>query len=432
MTSHSDQQRPRDWGFYLLILGLFIAAVTIQPSISGDGAIRFQVLDALMNGETLPPSKYSIIQPLISYPLAWTVDQLGFSYRGVIRYFNIFVMLGLGQYIFRKIALAQGRRFATDMALLVLGASMIGPSLASYYGEVLTAFTIVAGFLSLRSQPWLGSALLAIGVTNTPVIGIAVLLAAIALRQSFWPIVAALAAAFVFFLGETYLKFGGLLGSGYFSQVEHGPAHPILPYSGRPGFSYPMFLGVVSIFFSFGKGLIFFFPSLALFLSRRRMRRAGLMGKEGLALGLFALGLILVYSKWWAWHGAGFWGPRFFLIFIFPVAFLVADQFRHAMERFDTMVLALVLVASTWVAMASLAFGEFRIIAACESQGALTEVFCYFVPEFSPLWRAFIVHEPSYIVGKLAGNGLVIWQVLVCGYFILRVKDSVVQSTQYK
>ena len=32
----------------------------------------------------------------------------------------------------------------------------------------------------------------------------------------------------------------------------------ILTYSGRPGFSYPLFFGVLSVLFSFGKGLVCF------------------------------------------------------------------------------------------------------------------------------------------------------------------------------
>lgn len=421
MNTRTDQQHPRDWGFYLLILGLFIAAVTIQPSIAGDGAVRFQVLEALMNGTALPQSKYSIIHPLISYPLAVVADVLGFEYRGAVRYFNILLMLALGQYIFRKVAALKGKRFATDMALLILGASMLPPSLASFYGEVLTAFTLVAGYLSLQNQPWLGAALIAIGVANTPVTGIAVLLTTAALRKHFVPIVVGLALAFVFFLSETYLKFGGLLGSGYFSSEEHGVGSSLLPYSGKPGFSYPLFLGAVSIIFSFGKGLLFFIPPIVLFLSRRRMVQAHLFGKEGLALALFSLGLLLVYSKWWAWHGAGFWGPRFFLVLIFPATYLLAVQINTIKDRFDRIVLTIILVASTWVGMTSLSFGEFRAIDACGSLGALTEILCYFVPEYSPLWRAFVIYQPTYILGKLFGNGLVVWQVLVCGYFLTRI-----------
>ena len=45
--------------------------------------------------------------------------------------------------------------------------------------------------------------------------------------------------------------------------MTHG-IKTIMPYSGRPGFSYPFLFGLLSILFSFGNGLLFFTPGLLL------------------------------------------------------------------------------------------------------------------------------------------------------------------------
>ena len=44
---------------------------------------------------------------------------------------------------------------------------------------------------------------------------------------------------------------------------DHGSI-TVMPFSGRPGFSYPAFFGILGIVFSLGKGLLFFAPGLFL------------------------------------------------------------------------------------------------------------------------------------------------------------------------
>jgi hypothetical protein len=66
------------------------------------------------------------------------------------------------------------------------------------------------------------------------------------------------------FAAENYMKFGNALNTPYLADVEHGFV-TIMPFSGEPGFSYPIVFGALSILFSFGKGLIFFIPSILFF-----------------------------------------------------------------------------------------------------------------------------------------------------------------------
>ena len=58
---------------------------------------------------------------------------------------------------------------------------------------------------------------------------------------------------------ENAVQHGNPLEGGYANDAGRRTA---LPYSGLPGFSYPLFFGVLSVLFSFGRGLVFFAPGL--------------------------------------------------------------------------------------------------------------------------------------------------------------------------
>ena len=62
-------------------------------------------------------------------------------------------------------------------------------------------------------------------------------------------------------LAEGWMRRGSPFLTGY--EGNRG-FQTLLPYSGLPGFSYPLILGILSILFSFGKGLLFFTPGLVL------------------------------------------------------------------------------------------------------------------------------------------------------------------------
>src|SRR5207248_4240377 len=135
---------------------------------------------------------------------------------------------------------------------------------------------------------------------NTPaaIVGVAVLAGREAFIQRrlrvIWPVIAVglLVAA------EAWIRRGSPFASGY--GGNHGQPG-LLPYSGRPGFSYPFVFGVLSILFSFGRGFMFFFPAL-LFWFDRRTRKRFTHPARGILIAslLFTAALVLVYSKWWA------------------------------------------------------------------------------------------------------------------------------------
>ncbi len=71
-----------------------------------------------------------------------------------------------------------------------------------------------------------------------------------------------------------------------------------MPYSGLPGFSYPLVFGLLSILFSFGKGLVFFAPGLLL---RWKIASGEAFSIQKITLIdlclVFLLGLILTYAR---------------------------------------------------------------------------------------------------------------------------------------
>ena len=68
---------------------------------------------------------------------------------------------------------------------------------------------------------------------------------------------------------------------------------------------------------------------------------------------VFLIGLILVYSRWWAWNGAVFWGPRFFLFASIPASFALAVRLMRYQEASLGMNLLTLVVfcLSAWVSV---------------------------------------------------------------------------------
>jgi hypothetical protein len=193
------------------------------------------------------------------------------------------------------------------------------------------------------------------------------------------------AIVFALVLLENVVMRGHPLRTGY--QGDAG-FKTVMPYSGKPEFSYPMFFGLLAIFLSFGKGLVFFAPGLfvpAASDADTRLRRIRIL------LIAFTAGLVLVYSRWWAWYGGTFWGPRFFLVASVPACVALYTHLASTALRSPraNALLALVLVQSFWVGVNGLVF-DISGLGICSRDDYALEVLCHFTPEFSPLWHPFV------------------------------------------
>jgi hypothetical protein len=168
-----------------------------------------------------------------------------------------------------------------------------------------------------------------------------------------------------------------------------------MPFSGLPGFSYPLFFGLLSILLSFGKGLLFFSPGLLVPIRPDDGVSHRLITCHRLWM-IFLAGLILVYAKWWSWYGGWTWGPRFLLFASVPASLAVAVKLRqvHRARLAGVAGLAVVVALSTWVAVNGAAFDQANM-ELCVQNNYAQEFLCWYAPEFSTLWRPFVA--PSAI-----------------------------------
>lgn len=217
---------------------------------------------------------------------------------------------------------------------------------------------------------------------------------------------------------ENYLKYHSPLPSIYLSDSEKG-YKTILPYSGLSGFSYPFHLGFLSIIFSFGKGLLWFVPSLMLFLRRDIRCALDSCGVEMTICMGFVAGLIICYAKWWAWYGGDFWGPRFFLFACVPASVLVASSISswNSISKESRVLVLYCLFLSTWGSIQGYLFGQ-RDLGICPQNQYALESLCWYVPEFSPLLRQFVTGLDPASVTRM---NFAIISLITLGWLIVRV-----------
>src|SRR5262249_10163873 len=130
-------------------------------------------------------------------------------------------------------------------ALILVTASMFGANVETFYGETLTACGVLLGVILLAiDRPLAAGIAMIIAVWNTPVAVVALTLCNFAwwLRtrrtiDALWPIVTSV----VLVLLEFQIRRGSPFRSGYEGDLGYAT---VLPFSGKPGFSYPIILGI--------------------------------------------------------------------------------------------------------------------------------------------------------------------------------------------
>jgi hypothetical protein len=331
--------------------------------------------------------KYSLVGPLFAAPLYLLGSALGYPER-VTALFNLLLLFGLAGALWSELK-AELSPAARRTLLTLLGfASMFTHHVQWFYGEVFSTVTSCVGLLWLsRGLAWRGWLLITLGAANTPasLLGVgAIALSHARLTRSWLPLGAPLLALALSRL-ESLLVRGSLLTTGY--ADDHG-FQTELPYSGLAGFSYPLFFGVLSLVFSFGKGLIFFTPGLFLGVPPDCPARLRWVHHTLVA---YVIGLIAAYARWWSWYGGWFWGPRFLLAASVPASIALALNIsqvdRASVRRMVATTAALVL--SFWVGVNGLAFQNVGL-GLCKQNNYALEAFCHYVPELSPLWHPFV------------------------------------------
>jgi len=373
--------RPSRVGGALLALGCVLLFFVLPHDITSDAYVRFLALAKFIEWHYVSGTAYSFVGPLASLPL-YQLGKLAFTPDWWCARFNTVVFM-LGLWFLNDLLRDRlDRRTRVSFLLLLVAGSMFPNHLQDYFAEVFTAVVVAVGLVAVeRGRAVAGWTAAATGVVNTPA---AIGGLALAAARHTWDTrrlrhLAVVAVAAAGIMLEAWLRRGSPFTTGY--EGNRG-AVTVLTYSGRPGFSYPMFFGLLSVLFSFGRGILFYAPGLVL-----RVR--------GAAFGFFRLwiaflaGLVLVYSKWWAWEGGLFWGPRFFLFASIPASLAIAVWLArvHELTTGRLALLFVILTLSVWVAIDGAAFGYAGLDACRERDfGSL----CNYVPEFSALWRPFV------------------------------------------
>jgi hypothetical protein len=292
---------------------------------------------------------------------------------------------------------------------------------------------VAIGIVMLMTGPSLaGWGMIVLGVINTPasVVGLGCVVLKRILDNKRLRYILALVAAIALIVLEYTIRRVGLSISAY-----SPPANPafktVMPYSGLRGFSYPFFFGLLSILLSFGKGLFFFAPGLLLpirGLARRIQESIKIELYTTYLLWIsFLVGLVLVYSSWWAWYGGWFWGPRFFLFASIPASFALALRLHYRNTSLAANFLTIaVFCLSLWVGIDGALFDQ-QGLGICITRHYAMEFLCHYTPEFSVLWHPFVTgfslneHQLLYLA----------YSLVVFAYLVIPLLgDVVTQATQ--
>lgn len=391
----------------LILVGLITLLLSLPFRISDDGLVRYMAISDLLEHGKLATTRYSLVGPAFSIPL-WFLGKLyQTSQWWLARYnFILFVAGLLVFYLLLKNRVERGliRKFF----LILIAASMFPNHLSTYYGEVFTALLVGIGILAVVIGPRLGGwTAVVLGVINTPatIVGLGFVVLKLVLANKHLRYVLAVVAAIALIAAENWVRRKSPLNEGY--QNDFGFV-TVMPHSGKPGFSYPIFFGLLSILFSFGKGLIFFASGLLLPVRQRLLEL-----RQEIKLDLysvyvlwicFLIGLVLLYSHWWAWYGGWFWGPRFFLFASIPASFALAVRLQYRSNSLISSLLTLLVLAlSIWVGINGAVFDQ-KGLNICTAHYYSLEFLCHYVPEFSVLWHPFLVaahldfNEVVYII----------------------------------
>jgi hypothetical protein len=379
-------------------LALVLLFAVIPHAIAGDGAARFDVLNTLLTRGTVTEQRYSYIGPLAAAPI-WLTAARGQRVWWAER-FNVIVLALTAAAAWRLLREAASPPVRASFVLMLVAAGMMPQHVRNFYGEVFTAACVATGLIAvLVTNLRAGWVLVVLGVANTPASlgGLALVAAWRGWRARKLDGVAAVMAAAAIVLVENYVVRGGFLETSY--SRDHG-AHTLMPFSGRSGFSYPLFAGLLSLLFSFGKGLAFFAPGLAFIGQARRQSEPRIRDLLD-AWTIFLVGLLLVYAKWWAWYGGWYWGPRFLLIAVYPSALTLAVVLSSPQSRSRRLLVAGVVLWTFWVGVSGAVFGNDGLDICMENSYAL-EHLCWYVPEFSPLFRPLMIAPPPLAAWQIA------------------------------
>jgi hypothetical protein len=405
------------WDWALVAVGIVLLFVVLPHWVGSgyDGAARFQALTELLERRPVGPILYSFVGPLFSAPLYY-LGKVAFDSAWWCSLYNTVLLTGGLLAVVSLLRRHFDKRVLRTFCLLIVAGSMFPNHVRDYFGEMFTAILVCIGIAALTvGRHALGWTAMVIGVVNTPATLIGMLFVAVRhVRQTrqLRHLIAVVPAILLILL-ERWIRRGSPFVSGYETLVPF--AVTVMPYSGGPGFTYPIFFGVLSVLFSFGKGLVFFAPGLLLPIGRDEAAFSR-EHREVWAYSLcFVAGPIVAYSKWWSWYGGWAWGPRFYLVASVPASLAIAVKLQQTKHLKTPVLVALVAIVtlSVWVAINGAVFDKNNLRTCTDNAWAL-ESLCWYTPEFSVLWHPFIDRSPvSFEQGLFIGYCTIVWMYLI-------------------
>jgi hypothetical protein len=420
--------RPEEQGLrlpaveWLLVFVSYFSLLFELHWVGADAEQRFGAITQLLTSHTLSSTRYSMVGPLFSAPIWYLGKLLLDDPRWACGYYNWVVF---GVFLFALWRLLRGvldpavtRRFL----LLLIAGSMFAHHVQAYYAEVFTAACIGAGSLAVcvRRRAWLGWIAIILGAANTPGVGLGAaalcLFFTIDRRQIRFLLPLLGVGAIIAF--ETFGRRHGATGYEGVHQEQ-----TLMPYSGRPGFSYPMFLGLLGLTLSFGKGLLFFAPGVFAPVNDL-LNDTDALKKTYRAWLCFLVGIVLSYATFCGWYGGAFWGPRYVMFASVPASLALALNLGARTSSLRAFAALVMLTLSAWISADGVLFRQ-QELAICTDNKYALEHLCWFVPEFSAWIRPFIVHRPlalrDFLFLTLFAVVYVVLAAPTCAYLVKSV-----------
>ncbi len=302
-------------------------------------------------------SKYGLGQSLLSIPFtesfieAKETENWETFANAMLRLFSLPAAIGAStNALFFLVCIKLGRRIDTSFLLtFVLGlATVVWPYAQTYFSDPTLAtcwLLAIFSFLSYKERKqcyWLAIAGFAIGFAildkivaayTAPIFGLYFLYLlkystattekqnSIFSKASIVPTIwfsLPLAISLYFILYYNHVRYSSWLALGYTDSGTYDYRDTAF------GFNVPFFSGLYAQIFSSGKGFFFYNPSCL--LAFPGLKKSFYNNKaETLMIGSIILGLWLILSTWYGWHGDWSWGlrywccmPPFFLILASP------------------------------------------------------------------------------------------------------------------
>lgn len=415
----------------LLISAVLLSIVFLLSALSSnapasDGLVRYQTFLTLFSDDVVY-SKFSTVQPYLTKLLdsATRLIMPNIPIDFFPRYFGFLLLI---VFFLLSLTIFRDRRIFLIYAAM-LPMSMITHYLGQFFSETISSTLLSIGFVIFLAGKRLGFAILggfiaALGLANWFVL----------IAPSF--IIFITAVFFYFYSKERDTRFlvflltSIILGAGMYiidlavkDQLFNNPYgtdgevgyRSALPYSGLPGFSHPVIIGILGSTLSFGKSIFLFNPFLVFLFIRQYLYKRYIL--------IFTIVTFLIYSKWWAWYGGFSFGTRFYIFTIIPSIFVFLSSLKDNTRNYKNLEFFCFILA-IWIAICGKYFGLQDTAHICTQNNYAYEAFCWYVPEFSPLINPFITHGIDGILDQIIWHDYFYIFSMIALYTHLRTKKT--------